>query len=83
MRYYEKQLELEFVNQDYFNKYIYLLDQSKPLEKRTLKFAFIDWHLIANLEDVKRKQEQSDDRRKKLKTEMESREEQRFVLVNQ
>ena len=83
MRYYEKQLELEFANKQYFDKYLHNLDESKPLEKRILKFAFIDWHLIANLEDVKRKQEQSDDRRKKLKAEMDSREEQLFVLVNQ
>ena len=83
MRYYENQLELEFANQQYFDKYLYNLDESKPLEKRTLKFTFIDWHLIANLEDVKRKQEQSNERRKKIKAEMDSREEQLFVLVIQ
>ena len=82
MRYYEKQLELEFANSQYFDKYLYTIDRGKPLDQRTLKFAFIDWHLIANLQDVKRK-EQGDDRRKKLKEEMDSREEQLFVLVNQ
>ena len=83
MRFYEKQLELEFANKQYFDKYLYNLDEWKPLDKHILKFAFIDWHLIDNLQDVKRKQEQSDERRKKLKEEMDSREEQLFVLVNQ
>ena len=83
MRYYQKKLELEFVNGHYFENYINTVDRSKPLDKTILKLAFVDWNITSNVENTKRKQEQNENRRKRLKEEMDSRQQQQEILLNQ
>ena len=82
MRYYQKKLELEFSEGLYFERYLDLVNNKKPLDNYILQMAFTDWTITAQVEHTKRKLEQNENRRKKLKDERDSREEQNKILLN-
>ena len=82
MRYYQKKLELEFTEGFYFERYLDLVDHKKPLNNYILRLAFNDWSITSQVECTKRTLEQNDLRRKKLKEERDSREEQNKILLN-
>ena len=65
--YHEKQLEIEYAKGTYFDKFSEILDETEPLNQHILRYTFIDWHLLSNLNVVKRKKRRS--RRKEEKTE--------------
>ena len=82
MRYYQKKLELEFIEGHYFERYLDEVDDKKSLNQQILKLAFVDWSIISQMERSKRYLEQNEDRRKKLKAERDEREEQKKILLN-
>ena len=82
MRYYQKKLELEFSEGLYFELYLDLVNDKKPLDNYILQMAFTDWSITTQVENTKRKLEQNENRRKKLKDERDSREEQNKMLLN-
>ena len=81
-RYHEKQLEIEYTKGRYFDRFFQILDETEPLDQNILRYSFIDWHLLSNLNAIKRKNEETKDRKKKLKAEMKSREETTFIVLN-
>ena len=47
MRYYQKKLELEFSEGQYFERYLDLVDDKKPLNNYILQLAFTDWSITS------------------------------------
>ena len=82
LRYFQKKLEVEFSQGTYFDHYLALVDDKKPLDTWHLEMAFTDWIITNQVEHTKRKLEQNENRRKKLKDERDSREEQNKILLN-
>ena len=82
MRYYQTKLEMEFIEGYYFERCLDEVDNTKSLNQYILKLAFVDWSITSGLERSKRNIEQIKDRRKKLKTERDEREEQNKILLN-
>ena len=80
--YHEKQLELEYAKGIYFDKFFTPLDETEPLDQHILRYTFIDWHLYSNLTAVKRKNKQVEAKKKKLKRELETRQEQLYITLN-
>ena len=80
MRYYQKKLELEFIEGHYFERYLDEVDDKKSLNQQILKLAFVDWSIISQMERSKRYLEQNEDRRKKLKAERDEREQKKILL---
>ena len=80
--YHEKQLELEYAKGIYFDKFFTPLDETAPLDQKILRYTFLDWHLYSNLTAVKRKNEQVESKKKKLKRELETRQEQLCITLN-
>ena len=80
--YHEKQLEQEYAKGIYFDKFFTPLDETAPLDQKILRYTFLDWHLYSNLTAVKRKNEEVEAKKKKLKRELETRQEQLCITLN-
>ena len=80
--YHEKQLELEYAKGKCFEKFYTPLDETEPLDQHTSRYTFIDWHLYSNLTAIKIKNEEVEVKKKKLKREPETRQEQLCITLN-